>query len=185
MSSSGPLSAVTLADDATVGAIAWTNPSSASANDASYATSILLITQLTHYLKATNFGFAIPGDATITGILVEIENLSTVNLGTADNSVKIVKADGTFGSQEKASATKWPTSEAYMSYGGSTDLWTETWTPANINNVNFGVGVSANAVLASTAEIDHIRITVSWTGSNRIGPKRFTCASGMSVSEGY
>lgn len=185
MSTTGPKSAGTLADDATVGAIAWTNPTNASVNDASYATSVLLITQLTHYLKATNFGFNIPGDATITGILVEVENLSTISLGTNDNSVKIVKSDGTFGSTEKASATTWPTSEAYASYGSATDLWGQTWTPTDINSANFGVGISANAVAAGTAEIDHIRITVSWTGSNRIGPKRFTAASGVSVSEGY
>lgn len=169
MPSKGPNSPATTADDASIGNVAWTNPGNAAASDASYATSILLITQTTHLLKCTNFGFAIPVRATITGILVEFQQLSTVLNGTTDNSVKIIKSDGTYGSTDKKSASLWPTVEAYASYGSSSDMWGESWTPWDINQVGFGVAISASATLASTAEIDHVRITVTYTEPNYPG----------------
>lgn len=166
MSSQGPFGGTIFSSDSTVGVVAWNNPSNASASDGSFATSVLLISQLSNYLKATGFGFFVPLDAIINGILVEIQQQSTVSTGTTDNSVKIVKG-GIISGNEKATGVSWPTSEAYQSYGGSSDLWGLTWTPSDINSSNFGVACSADAVLASTAEIDYIRITVYWTGSNR------------------
>jgi hypothetical protein len=84
-----------------------------------------------------------------------------------DNSIKIVKANGTFGTENKAdTATNWPTTDTYASYGGSSDLWSETWTPADINDVDFGVALSvvqAGDDYGVTASVDHIRITVYYT----------------------
>jgi len=59
-----------------------------------------------------------------------------------DSSVKIVKADGTIGTTNKASGTSWSATEAYFSYGSSSDLWGETWTAENINDVDFGIVLS-------------------------------------------
>lgn len=62
-----------------------------------------------------------------------------------DSSVKIVKSNGNFGSTNKADVSnKWPESDTYKSYGSSSDLWDEGWTPADINNSNFGVALSAS-----------------------------------------
>lgn len=52
----------TLADDAAVGTVAWSNPSNAASSNDSYATASGA-GGTTHYLKATNFGFAIPAGA--------------------------------------------------------------------------------------------------------------------------
>ena len=60
----------------------------------------------------------------------------------SDNSVKIVKSDGTLGTTDKATGDEWPSSDAYVSYGSSTDLWGETWTAEDINDVNFGAVIS-------------------------------------------
>lgn len=168
MSSQGPNAGGTFATDSALGSIDWTTADNAVASDNSYATSILLLGQLTRYLKATNFGFAIPLDATINGITVSIERSTTVLNATHDNSVRLVKG-GAINGDDKASANLWPTSDAAASYGSATDLWGLTLAPADINASDFGIVISAIADLGGTAQIDFLSITVTWTGSNRSG----------------
>lgn len=181
MSATGPLSGATFADDSTVGTIAISNAGNAAASDDAYATMVLTLAAVSHFLKATNFGFGIPSDATINGILVEIERSSTLLSATQDSSVKLVKG-GVIGGTEKAAAGTWPTTDAYASYGSATDLWGQAWTPADVNLSTFGMAIAASAALAATGQIDHMRITVYWTGSNKsaslAGNKRIN-AGGM------
>lgn len=169
----------TMADDATVGTVAWSNPNNAKVSDNVYATA-LDGNVTTHYLKATNFGFLIPAGATINGILVEVEKGDTFGGNWAkDSAVKIVKSDGTIGTTNKGDTTNyWPYPEAYKSYGSSSDLWNETWTSEDINDIDFGVVFSA--LLTDTgpegptfANVDHIRITVFFseaTGGGAVPP---------------
>ena len=171
---SGALSPGTMADDATVGTVAWSNPNNAKVSDSVYATAsdATGAASQTHYLKATNFGFSIPSGATINGILVEIER-KRQSLSTGgrprDTVVKIVKADGSLGSTNKAdTVTLWTTTDTYASYGSSSDLWGETWDDTKINDIDFGVVISANSPTSAdgyTASVDHIRITVYYTVS--------------------
>ena len=65
-----------------------------------------------------------------------------------------------------------PLSDTYISYGSSTDLWGETWANTDINDIDFGVVLSLNMGARTTAFIDHIRITVSYTApSSRVSIK--------------
>lgn len=140
--------------------VGWSNVSNAGASDNAYATASLSPTTQSHYLKATNFGFSIPAGAAISGIVVEVERKESGAGVAQDNRVRIVKG-GTIGTTDKASASEWPTSDAYATYGSDIDLWGETWTVDDINASNFGVAVSALGLTNSgTASIDHIRITV-------------------------
>lgn len=167
MASSGPNSPGTLANDATVGTIAWTNPSNAAASDNVYATTGSLGT--THYLKATNFGFSIPVGATINGIIVGIERNKSGEPGATiqDSAVRIVKANASIGTTNKGDiGTNWPTTDTYKTYGSSSDLWGEIWTATDINDVDFGVVLSTlNTPIDSgvSANVDHIRITVYYS----------------------
>jgi len=71
----------TMADDATVGTVAWSNPDRAKSLADGNATAVLSSLGVSHYLKATNFGFSIPTGATIDGILAEInKNFDYYNL---------------------------------------------------------------------------------------------------------
>ena len=159
----GATSPGTTVDDATVGSVTWSNPNNSQASDNAYA-SLSIDAATSHYLKATNFGFSIPDGATIDGILVEIER-HMAGTDILDSDVKIVKADGTIGTTDKASVTGWVTTlNTYYSYGSSSDLWGETWTAANINDADFGVVLSvSSAINFSDAFVDHIRITVYYT----------------------
>ena len=168
MGTLGSNNGTTFVDDSTIGTITVTNPSNVASSDNVYATMVLLITQVSHYLKCTNFNFTIPLDATVTGITVAIEHSSTVLNATTDSSIKIVKT-GVISGNEKATGTLWPTSDAVATYGSASDLWGLAWTPADINASTFGVAIAASATLAGTGQVDYVSITVDYTGSNKAG----------------
>jgi hypothetical protein len=163
VASQGPLSPSTLTDDASNGGtIPWDTPGNAAASDdvRTVADNPTGSAFLTHRLVATGFPFSVPTGATINGILVEWEQLAT---GTVlDAAVRVVKG-GTVGSTDRSAATNWPTSEAYVTYGSSSDLWGDTWTDSDVNASDFGAAISATVSAASAAKIDHVRITVYYT----------------------
>src|SRR3989344_7524296 len=73
-----PTIAGTGANDATVGTEAWETPEeitvAGGGDDGAYAdTGVMAKSEVSNYLKATNFGFAIPDGSTILGITVEID----------------------------------------------------------------------------------------------------------------
>ena len=168
---SGPLSPGTMADAVGIGTVSWSNPDNAKVDDGAFATVTQVADYNSHYLKATNFGFAIPAGATINGILMEYDRKANVSGGgnfANDYVIKIVKSDGTFSSALGANGisinTLLPSTQAYNSYGGSSNLWAETWTPSDINSSNFGVGITITTNGGNvTVSVDHIRITVYYT----------------------
>jgi len=164
--SQGPLAPTTCADDAAVGTSAWGTPGNATADDASYA-SILAKNVTTHYLKATDFGFSIPSGATIDGIVVEWKRKAFSQTATiiTDSSLKLVKG-GVIGGTNKSSAATWTTAENWISFGGASDLWGETWSDTDINDSTFGTVLSAaiaNGFGTNQAAVNACRITVYYT----------------------
>ncbi|MCJ7576549.1 MAG: PKD domain-containing protein, partial [Dehalococcoidia bacterium] len=161
----------TAADDSSIGTVAWASVNNSLTQNNQYATASLVSKdQITHYLKVTNFGFAIPSGATIQGILVEVDRYGGASgLGNEifDSSIRLVKG-GTIDGTDRSAGAVWPTSDTntYASYGNSTDLWGLNWTPADINGSGFGAVISAVKGTSSrdmTAYVDHIRMTVYYT----------------------
>ena len=75
-----------------------------------------------------------------------------------DVKVSLINSDGSYGSENKQLVAAWPiAANTYYEYGGTTDLWSETITPNNINDVDFGVvfqaGQSSTQINAYTDEI--------------------------------
>lgn len=159
MGLAGPNLPSTAADDAGTGTVAWSNPSNAIASDDTYASAVLLLGQVSHYLKLTNFGFSIPTTAVVTGIQVDVERVSTVGSALVDNAIRIVKG-GVIGATDKSSAANWPSADAYKSYGSEGDLWGEAWSAGDINDTGFGVALSVTANVGATAEVDLVRARV-------------------------
>jgi len=62
---------------------------------------------------------------------------------TVDTAVRIVKSDTTISTTNRSVGSTWSSTESYVSFGGATDKWGETWTIADINDVDFGVVFSA------------------------------------------
>lgn len=146
----------------------WTDITNAGMEDESYATfGNLPGTSDSHtdYLLVKDFGFQIPGGATINGIKVEVE-CADPHSRTSDFSVRIVKK-GSITGDEKAVGTPYPLIDEYLSYGGSADLWGETWNYKYINENQFGVAIAArrnfNDEITTDGRVNDIRITVYYS----------------------
>jgi hypothetical protein len=137
-----------------------------------YATATAILSVLsgpTQNLTLTNFGFNIPTAATICGVVVTAKKKAlNVNVlsNVADNSVKLVKG-GIVSGTNKALAGNWTTTNTSFTYGGDTDSWGLTLTPADVNASNFGIAFSAYITgtisLIPSAQIDNIQVTVYYT----------------------
>jgi len=186
MSAIGPNNAATFASSALVGVVAITNPTNAQLSDNSYATAVLVGGQQTQYLKATNFALAVPVHSTIDGITVEIERNTSLLASVSDTTVKLYLPDNSLSATNQSAGAAWSTSDAYATFGGASDTWGQTLTPMQVNDLNFGVVISATAALAATASIDHVRMTVNYTplsipGGMMLGG-RLAAGNGVSVN---
>jgi len=182
--SSGPNDAGTGANVTGTGTVAWTNPGNITTAGTPYATLSLNQNNITNYLQGSNYGFAIPAGATITGITVVINRQSsgTTNPLIRDNSVNLVKGGVIQSTNYAATGTNWTNGGSFgtATYGGATDLWGTTWTPADINASNFGVALSAinTNSFSRTGTVDYIRITVNYNNAGTLN--WYTVSSGGS-----
>src|SRR6056297_2787590 len=73
------------------------------------------------------------------------ETVATTANGRAnieDNLISLKLANGSYGTENKSAFFAWsnePAPYPYFSYGGLSDLWSETLTPSDVNDVDFGV----------------------------------------------
>jgi len=142
----------------------WTNMTNTTASNDAYATAVAAVLGNSKFMEVTNLGFAIPGGSTIDGIEMNMERSATITLGVNDNDIRIIKG-GTRVGTNHASGTGWPDADATITYGNSTDLWGTTWTPAEINASDFGVGISvAFLQTAIPAQVDYVEMVVHYTG---------------------
>ena len=159
--------AASCVDSATVGTISWTNPGNARISNNVYATSSGDNNAISHYLQCTDFGFTIPTNATILGIEVDWERFAgTATTGNQDNAVRIVVGGTIDTTVNRAAAGAWSTTQAFYPYGGASDLWGLSWTPADINDSGFGAALSVKFISGggnATASVDSARITVTYT----------------------
>jgi hypothetical protein len=139
-------------------------------NDYAYAGSILSVfnpSKYSDYMKLTNFSMSIPLAVTICGIEVQIDRKATglsLFAVVKDYRLHIVKGGTIISGTNRASGSGWTGTETTATYGGSSDTWGTTWTPADINNANFGVALSTEISgllgVFLSADIDNVRITV-------------------------
>lgn len=152
---------------------AWTDPGNGRTSDDIYATVPLSPTRFSQCLVANNFRFAIPSSATITGILLLLEKSATITNTVKDSGIWLVKGGAIqFNGWNRPSGQFWPVADSdSVYYGGINDLWGVTVTPADINNVGFGVAIRAMIPITATpvtAKIDNIMMRIYFTlGSPR------------------
>lgn len=151
------------ANDTGMGTVAWTDPTLITSDNGSTATLTAGPASASNYLKGTNCGFSIPSGATIDGIVVTFER-GFVGDSVTDFSIRIVKG-GTIGSANKSVGATWSSSMTVVSYGGASDLWSETWSVSDINASNFGAVLGVTTTGASPAMVDYMSITVYYTES--------------------
>jgi hypothetical protein len=152
----GPYFPATVVNDASAGDVAWTNPANAKVSDDTYATCVT-VAQNTQNLNATGFNFNIAPGKQIDGIKVEVE---AKTLAANKNVLAQIIKNGALSGGARSGL--WATTEGFVLYSTSTDLWSNTWTPADINAANFGVSIGTVGIgpFTDTFSVDSIRVTV-------------------------
>lgn len=177
------------------GALTWANPTRITANDGNAATVTLPIgTASSHYLKATNFGFAIPTGATILGVQVLINGKRSVSQPSVGRVYlykgSVQAASVKFFGSHVATSNFGVGAFSTLTFGDSTDMWEATvLTPADVNASTFGVALKMTAGqldgTPSTADclvsVDYITMTVYYSGGIAIGA---TVAGSVTLSLG-
>ena len=170
MAVTGWKAAGTGANDASVGNSAWSNPGNITASNNTRATTGTMgAGQSSQILRATNFGFTtsdIPSGSTIDGIEIGIERQRTATGGNQvqDSTIRLRTSGGQTGTN-KAVASNWPSTEAEAVYGGSTDVWSTTYTDSDIRGSDFGVDIrcARTGGTAASGGVDHVRCRVYYT----------------------
>ncbi len=163
-----------------IGSETWSNPGDITSPGSPYASVTLYQGhRYSNYLVGSNYGFSVPGEATITGIEVRINRMSSSrNPSVVDNEIRLVRDDVVVG-ENRAITNTWPTSLTVVTYGGPTDLWGATWTVAQINSDQFGVALAAyrdnNGNNSRQALVDALQITVYY---------QFTSETSLSCGDG-
>lgn len=163
----------TVAIDTSIGNETWTDTDNAKVSDdarASCATLKQSESDVSYYLKCTNYGFSVPSDATVSGIEVSVEWRER-SFGVRQHRFRIVKG-GTIGSDstyddDGVYPTDTPGVEEIDVKGGSTALWGETWAYSDVNAPTFGVAIAVKhpSFFSGWIEIDHVAIKVYYTGT--------------------
>ena len=165
MATAGPSFAGTAANYNDGAPTAWSNPTNVQGDTTSTeATSSPANNTNTQILRATNFGFSIPTASTINGITVEWEkSCSGGNARIIDQGIQLLVAGEEAGADK--SGVGWTTTKAFASYGGVSDVWSASLTPAIVNATGFGASLKArrSSGAATTASVFRVRITVTYT----------------------
>lgn len=202
MPSSGPNSADIIesvdplggADPGTY-AWSWANPANAMASDNSYATS-----QVTGFatgtftgtdeLRTRDFDFAIPDEATITGIEVFVEcKAATANraqgpicqllFGNAGND------DDWIGDTRPTTSGHAAISDTVYTRGGPSDLWNAELAASKVNSANFGVALQfvgpAFSNHTTAVSVDAVTMTVYYSVGTAYS---LSCAGGVLTGSG-
>ncbi len=177
MSSTGNVFPGTGANDASIGATAWTNPGNITATDASDATCNAGASS--QYLVAKNFGFSIPAGAGINGITVRV-NASETSAGSETLNARLQDAAGAlFGTGKTASVNG--TSKIVYTYGSTSDVWGATLDSTTVNDADFGVRLWYTT--AHNVAIDYVTLAVEYTvGSVALTTQLVTSTAGVMPS---
>ncbi|MDO8582471.1 MAG: peptidoglycan-binding protein [bacterium] len=135
-----PLGSVS--NDVSVGGTGWLYPENTGIEDGNRSAAEMQFGESSYYMRALNFGFAIPKSSTINGITLDIKRSAEGPDSIKDYSVRLV-VGGTITGAEYAKEESWSAQDEFRIYGNSNDLWETKLTPSDVNNGSFGVVIAA------------------------------------------
>lgn len=169
----------------------WSNPGNVTAEDGVYAQSTAWPAPgpaATRKMEATQFGFAIPSNATIVGFRVRIKGKINSGIGDTGNTIAVgLTKDGTAlaGSYDTSFSFS-ITNTAYEKTDGvtETNLFGTTWTPAEVNASTFGVVILASSDGSATIadQVDVVQVKVFYTLNSSVGGTGWRAVPGIGVS---
>ena len=153
--------------------VAWDAPNAANiaANDLLYNSTFppAADQEYSDFLSIRNFGFTIPLTATIDAIEVRIRRKAR-GQGIKDNRLMLMKGGVMVGADYAETSNAWGANNATALYdgdGGIDPLWSESWTPADINAADFGVNLAiwkdGGLSLGDFADVNLVQIAISYT----------------------
>lgn len=171
----------------------WTNPSNAAgSNSGTYASiDLLSIFDSGDVLRLTNFGFSIPEDETITGVVVEVR-CEAVSDTIGWNNVQLLNGGAEDGSN-LSDSTSLGTLQT-KTFGSSSNLWGVSLFPMIVNDSSFGVSFKVEklpSAFPDTGRIYWARITVYYgsgsesSSSTQINYKSSMAVNGPNINLGY
>ena len=105
-----------------------------------------------------------PAGSTIRGIQFDVRR-SADALQAVDDSIRVLRNGAPVGTDHKKTDT-WPADLAYVTFGGPTDTWGTTWTPADIQATGFGIAIADRYTATAgnaRAYVDYVKATVFYT----------------------
>lgn len=166
MPSTGQLSPTDAATNSN-GDVAWGSVENIFASDNSRATADLGSgASITDSIESRGYDFSsVPANAVITGFTVRVERRINTLVGdvpTQDFSVFLGKNATNDEGDNKAQIGDWPGTEAVATYGGSSDLWGQTWDVSDLDALTTVFLACTAGGETTRAEIDHITIEVHY-----------------------
>lgn len=174
------------------GVTAWSNPNNVFVQDGNDAVLTQTQNQIGDNLLVTGFGFSVPSNATITQIIVSGAGFMTSAGGFfGQASFTLLKNGVLTGNTNVLTASlgipKNANGPFTMTFSPTqpSPSWGYNWTPADVNNANFGVainGVPFRVVDTQTTNIDLVQITVVYSLPSGGGGGSITVAPGAPSS---
>jgi hypothetical protein len=142
--------------------IAWENPGNALTVNGQYARSVVTDGEQTELLRVTGYGFNIPANVTIKGIVVELKRQGENKI--VDGNIELW-LDGVASDRPKFVASGWPTNIGTHHYGQEVDTWGNDLTPELVGRPGFGTEIWARrredaGTGPVPAEVESLLITV-------------------------
>ena len=155
----------TLSSSVNIGnSIDWLTPENTYVEDGNFSNAFgVAVASKSQALYSRTFGHAVPVDATVVGIEVSVARQAN-QADIRDDTFRLAESGAAIG-DEKATATHWSlNSNRTDVYGGPTDTWGLTLTPARVNDATFGVFMSAYREGGlGAAKIDYVAMTIYYT----------------------
>jgi len=120
-------------------------------------------------LLSTSYGFSIPQDATILGVIVTVtwgdSAYSTPGTQAREASVELYYNGSSISANRSTGALIPIGCSCATYYGGDSDTWSATLTPSILNSSSFGVGLGvlnpdSSGSTANTVDVDAVSITI-------------------------
>jgi hypothetical protein len=147
----------------------WSSPGNAALPDLAVARSRLIEGTPSSVLVASAFNFALPPAAQVRGITLTVtrwgrDEDDIDDLAIHDRAIRLVKG-GSVGTANRSHPEGWSTVASSIDYGGTADLWGDTWTASDINRADFGAALQAEYRFFAgnnDANVDAMRLTVDY-----------------------
>ncbi len=144
----------------------WSNLADAAVEDGNSAYSTNLAgDEVTNLLRSSAHGFAVPSDAWVRGIQLDVRRASSTGNAIEDSMV-FLRLGGQPVLDNRALAGKWPQALTTATYGSATDLWGQSVIqPSDVNAAAFGVDLAAKYGITAgndTPDVDGMKLSVTY-----------------------